>query len=523
MSSASPTARNPVASRPPATQPVPAWAAAAHGLVAGLLTVGLSTLIAAILGWLGGTSGQAAPIAAVSSAFIDRTPPWLKDLAISAFGTNDKRALLVGVVIVLAVLCAVIGILARTRLTAALIAFGVLGGVGVAAVLSRPEASLADAVPTVLGTAAGLWFLSRGTRSAAATGADNPARRLLLGAAVGGSAAYVGWFLGGDSAAATASREAIAREPARATKIPVPAGADLKVPGATPFVVPNDDFYRIDTAIIVPRLNADEWSLRVTGMVEREVALDWNALQDKPMHEAFVTLTCVSNEVGGDLVGNAVWTGWPVRDLLAQAGPLAGADMVLQTSADGWTCGTPLSAMTDGRNALLAVRMNGEPLPFEHGFPVRLVVPGLYGFVSACKWVTELKVTTFAKDVGYWTPRGWSAEGPIKTSSRIDVPRSGATVPAGRVAVAGVAWAQHRGIAEVEVQVDDGPWTPARLAADASIDSWRQWVLDWDATPGSHTLRVRARDLTGALQSAVARPPAPNGAEGLHTVTVRVD
>ncbi|HEX6054425.1 MAG TPA: molybdopterin-dependent oxidoreductase [Intrasporangium sp.] len=523
MTSTSPTARNPVASRPPATQPGSAWAAAAHGLVAGLLTVGLSTLIAALIGGLGGTGGQAAPVAAVSSAFIDRTPPWLKDLAIALFGTNDKRALLVGVVIVLAVLCAVIGVLARTRLTAALVAFGVLGAVGVAAVLSRPGASLADAVPTVLGTGAGLWFLSRGTRSADAMGADKPARRLVLGAAVGGSAAYVGWLLGGDSAAATASREAIALEPARATKIPVPAGADLKVPGATPFLVPNDDFYRIDTAIIVPRLNADEWRLRVTGMVEREVELDWNALQEKPMREALVTLTCVSNEVGGDLVGNAVWTGWPVRDLLAQAGPLPGADMVLQTSADGWTCGTPLPAMTDGRNALLAVRMNGEPLPFEHGFPVRLVVPGLYGYVSACKWVTELKVTTFAKDMGYWTPRGWSAEGPIKTSSRIDVPRSGATVSAGRVAVAGVAWAQHRGIAEVEVQVDDGPWTRARLAADASIDAWRQWVLDWDATPGSHTLRVRARDLTGTLQSADSRPPAPNGAEGLHTVTLRVE
>lgn len=523
MSSTSRTAGDPVASGPTATQPGSALACAANGLVAGLLTVGLSTLIAALLEWLGGTGGQAGPIAAVSSAFVDRTPPWLKDLAIAAFGTNDKRALLVGVVVVLAVLCALIGVLARTRLTAALIAFGVLGATGVAAVLSRPDASLLDAVPTLLGTAVGLWFLSRGTRAVDAMGADNPARRLLLGAAVGGSAAYVGGLLGGGSAAATASREAIAREPARATRISVPAGADLRISGATPFIVPNDDFYRIDTAIVVPRVNADEWRLRVTGMVERELEIDWNALQDKPMREALVTLTCVSNEVGGDLVGNAVWTGWPVRELLAQAGPRPGADMVLQTSADGWTCGTPLPAMTDDRNALLAVRMNGEPLPFEHGFPVRLVVPGLYGYVSACKWVTELKVTTFAEDVGYWTPRGWSAEGPIKTSSRIDVPRSGATVPAGRVAVAGVAWAQHRGIAAVEVQADDGPWTPARLAADASIDAWRQWILDWDATPGSHTLRVRARDLTGTLQSAVERPPAPDGAEGLHTVTVRVE
>ena len=523
MTSTSPTAGDPVASTPTAAQPGSALADAANGLVAGLLTVGLSTLVAALLEGVGRTGGQAAPIAAVSSAFVDRTPPWLKDLAIAAFGTNDKRALLVGVVVVLAALCALIGVLARTRLTAALVAFSALGAAGVAAVLSRPDASLLDAVPTLLGTVVGLWFLRRGTRAVDDVGADNPARRLLLGAAAGGSAAYVGGLLWGGSAAATASREAIARAPARATKISVPAGADLRISGATPFIVPNDDFYRIDTAIVVPRLNADEWRLRVTGMVEREVEIDWNTLQDKPMRESLVTLTCVSNEVGGDLVGNAVWTGWPVRELLAQAGPRLGADMVLQTSADGWTCGTPLTAMTDDRNALLAVRMNGEPLPFEHGFPVRLVVPGLYGYVSACKWVTELKVTTFAEDVGYWTPRGWSAEGPIKTSSRIDVPRSGATVPAGRVAVAGVAWAQHRGIAEVAVQVDDGPWEPTRLAADASIDAWRQWVLDWDATPGSHTLRVRARDMRGTLQSADVRPPAPNGAEGLHTVTVRVE
>jgi DMSO/TMAO reductase YedYZ molybdopterin-dependent catalytic subunit len=288
-------------------------------------------------------------------------------------------------------------------------------------------------------------------------------------------------------------------------------------------VVANADFYRIDTALVVPRLDATQWRLRVTGMVDREVEIDWATLQGKPMREALVTLTCVSNEVGGDLIGNAVWTGWPVRELLAMAGPQAGADMVLQTSADGWTCGTPLTALTDDRNALLAIRMNGEPLPFEHGFPVRLVVPGLYGYVSATKWVTELKVTTFAKDQGYWTPRGWSAKGPIKTASRIDVPRVGATVPAGRVAVAGVAWAQHRGIRKVEVQVDDGPWQQARLAEEPTIDAWRQWVLPWDATRGSHTIRVRATDGLGELQTSVEAPPAPDGASGWHTITVRVD
>jgi DMSO/TMAO reductase YedYZ molybdopterin-dependent catalytic subunit len=502
---------------------VPASTGAVNGLVAGLLTIGVATLGAALLEGLGASSGQPAPVAAVSSAFIDRTPAWLKDFAIAAFGTNDKRALLIGTIAVLAGLCALIGVLARRRLVEALVAFGALGAVGVAAVLSRPGASTLDAFPTVIGTVVGMWFLNSGTRELVAAGPSNTGRRLLLGAAVGGSAAYVGSWLGSGSAAATASREAIARAPALATKLAVPPGADLKVPGAVPFIVPNDDFYRIDTAIVVPRLDAAEWRLKVTGMVDREIEIDWNTLQDKQMREAMVTLTCVSNEVGGDLVGNAVWTGWPVRELLALAGPRAGADMVLQTSADGWTCGTPLAALTDDRDALIAVRMNGEPLPFEHGFPVRLVVPGLYGYVSACKWVTELKVTTFAEDVGYWTPRGWSERGPIKTSSRIDVPRSGTSVSAGPVAVAGVAWAQHRGISKVEVQVDSGPWVSAKLADEATIDAWRQWVHEWDATPGSHVIRVRAYDADGELQSAAVRPPAPDGSEGIHAVTVRVD
>jgi hypothetical protein len=242
-----------------------------------------------------------------------------------------------------------------------------------------------------------------------------------------------------------------------------------------------------------------------------------------PSIERMITLTCVSNEVGGDLAGNARWQGVRIADVLKQAGPQSGADCVLSTSVDGFTVTTPLSAVTDDRDALFAFAMNGEPLPVEHGFPVRQVVPGLYGYVSATKWVTELKVTTYAADVAYWTPRGWSATGPIKTASRIDVPQAGASVKAGRVAVAGVAWAQHTGISKVEVQVDQKPWTEARLAADASIDTWRQWVYEWDATPGSHDIRVRAYDAKGQVQSPLEAPPAPDGATGIHVVNVRVE
>jgi DMSO/TMAO reductase YedYZ molybdopterin-dependent catalytic subunit len=490
--------------------------------VAGLLGIGTATVLAALVSALGVAEAQPAPVPAVADAFIDRTPGWLKEFAITTFGTNDKLALLVGLVGVLAVVYALIGLLTRRRTTSGLIAFAVMAVLGTAAVLSRPGAGAADAAPTLVGGLVGLWYLARGTRASPAPVAANPTRRLVLGAVVGGAAAYVGSRLGGGVAAATASRAA-AVGPLKSTPLAIPAGADLRIPGVTPFVVPNGQFYRIDTEFVVPKLDADTWRLRVTGMVEQEVEIDWATLQRKPMAEALVTLACVSNEVGGNLVGYAVWTGWPVRELLAMARPRPGADMVLQTSADGWTCGTPLTALTDHRNALIAIRMNGQPLPFEHGFPARLVVPGLYGYVSACKWVTELKVTTFAADEGYWTPRGWAVRGPIKTESRIDVPQPFTNLPAGTVAVAGVAWAQHRGISKVEVQVDDGPWQTARLAADASIDAWRQWVYEWPATRGSHTIRVRATDGTGEVQTAVTAPPVPDGASGWHTITVRVD
>ena len=521
MTTTSPAIRPETAPEPPAR---PLWWGALDGVVAGLLTVGIATLAASFLTAVGQSSGQPAPIAAVSGAFIDRTPPWLKDFAIATFGTNDKRALLVGTVMVLALACAAIGVLAGRRLVAGLVLFAVVGLVGAAAVLTRPGASPVDILPTIIGTAVGLWFLSRAAApSSTAPGAANPGRRWLIGGAVGAVAAYAGSAFGGDSAAATVSRDALKSTPLKGTKLAIPPGADLNLPGLTPYIVPNTDFYRIDTAIVVPRIDANEWKLKVTGMVDREVEIDWKTLQGKQMQEALVTLTCVSNEVGGDLVGNAVWTGWPVRELLAMAGPKAGADMVLQTSIDGFTASTPLSALTDDRNALLAIRMNGEPLPFEHGFPVRVVVPGLYGFVSATKWVTELKVTTYAADVAYWTPRGWSATGPIKTASRIDVPKAGAVVKAGTVAVAGVAWAQHTGVSKVEVQVDQQPWTAARLAADASIDTWRQWVYEWQATPGSHDIRVRAYDAKGQVQSPLEAPPAPDGATGIHVVNVRVE
>jgi len=503
------------------------WSAAV-GIAAGALTTGVATLLAGLMTWTGLAAGTPSPVFAVGGAFVDRTPPWLKDFAVATFGTYDKAALIVGMALFLTTACAVIGIVGAPRHTAGLVAFGVLGAIGMVAVLTRPHAGVLDIVPTIIGTAAGLWALSRLWQQAAtgAPGTTVDRRRLLLGGAgitvAGVAAAALGQALGQRGTQAAASRSSL-RLPKTATPLVIPAGAQLGVPGITPYVMGNADFYRIDTALVVPQLDTAGWSLRVHGLVEHEVTIDWATLLSKPMQNALVTLMCVSNEVGGDLTGNAVWTGWPVRELLKLAGPKPGADMVLSTSSDGWTAGTPLSVLTDDRNALLAIEMNGQPLPFEHGFPVRMVVPGLYGYVSATKWVTALKVTRYADDQGYWTPRGWSERGPVKTESRIDVPRAGDRVKAGKVAVAGIAWAQHRGIKAVEVRVDNGGWQPARLAEEPSIDSWRQWVLEWQAAKGSHTITVRATDADGMVQTQTQAPPPPNGATGWHTITVNVD
>jgi DMSO/TMAO reductase YedYZ molybdopterin-dependent catalytic subunit len=500
------------------------WRSAAlAGVLAAALTLAVAELLSALLVRTGRAGGTPSPVVAVGDAFIDRTPPWLKTWAVDAFGTGDKTALLVGIALVLLGVAAAAGVLGSRRRWWGLLLVVALAGAAAAAVLSRPNARPLDALPVVLGAVAGLVSLAAlldRRQQAASTGHQVDRRSFLAFAGGTAALAVVGAGLSravaGSSRAVAASR-AMLRLPMAATASPV-STVSLDVPGITPFLTPPNDFYRIDTALVVPQVATADWRLRVHGMVDNPFELAFDELLALPMVESPVTLTCVSNEVGGDLVGNQLWLGHPLRDLLRRAVPQPSADMVLSTSADGWTAGTPLDALTDpARDALLAIGMGGAPLPVQHGFPVRMVVPGLYGYVSATKWVVDLEVTRFDRAEGYWTPRGWSERGPIKTESRIDVPRPGDPVHAGTVVVAGVAWAQHRGVREVEVRVDDGPWQTATLGEGGNQDTWRQWVWRWEATHGEHSLQVRATDATGAVQTSVEAPPAPDGASGWHT------
>ena len=529
----------------PARRTPSAAVAAAAGVVSGALTVAVADLVAGLV------APDASPVLAVGGAAVDRVPGALKDFAVATFGAYDKPVLLAGIGVVLVLLSALAGLLARHRPSAGLAVVGVLGAVGVFAAVTRPGTSGAvdvvrAAVPTLTGAALGGLALHRLTctsRSAPEIGAAqtacpaergisssdpsrSPRRRGVLRGlvAVGGAALLAGAggrLLAARRAAAVRPSDVVLPRPADPAPA-LPAAVEVDVPGTTPFVTANAGFYRVDTALTVPRVDPAAWRLRLHGLVDREVTLSLDDVLAMPLVERVLTLTCVSNEVGGRLAGTARWLGVPLKALLDKASPQARADMVLSTSDDGFTASTPLAALLDGREALLAVGMNGSPLPLEHGFPARLVVPGLYGYVSATKWVTDLEVTRFDRATAYWTRRGWAAQAPVKTFSRIDVPGSFARVPAGRTAVAGVAWAQHRGIEAVEVRVDGGRWQAARLAAVPSTDTWRQWVWEWDADPGQHTLEVRATDATGEPQPQTRRPPRPDGATGWHSVVVRV-
>jgi DMSO/TMAO reductase YedYZ molybdopterin-dependent catalytic subunit len=503
-------------------------------LAAGV-ALGVAELLAAVFG------AGSSPIVAVGGAAVDASPEWLKSFAIRTFGAQDKVALLIGIGVVLIVVVSVLGATSGERPRLGIVGSVVLGVIGAAAAVSRPANDLADAIPSIAGAAAGVvafgWLrgaagMPEGARAdpdlepiAVPTIRGYDRRRFLrTGAAAAGIAAIsggLGRLLASRAMAAASRAAATIPEPADAGS-PPPDGSDLDVPGVVPFLTPNADFYRVDTALFVPAIDATAWTLRVHGMVDREITLDFDQLLARPMIERDLTLACVSNEIGGPYVGNARWIGAPLADLLREAGVQAEASQIVSRSADGFTIGTPTAVAMDGRDAMLAVSMNGEPLPLAHGFPVRMVVPGLYGYVSATKWLVDLELTTLDAYDAYWVQRGWAKEAPIKTQSRIDTPADGARLAPGPVAVAGVAWAQHRGIARVEVRVDDSGWAKAELGAADTIDTWRQWVYRWDPAPGSHTLAVRATDGEGETQTAGRTAPFPDGATGHHTILVEV-
>jgi DMSO/TMAO reductase YedYZ molybdopterin-dependent catalytic subunit len=546
------------------------------GIVTAIVALGVAQAVAALI-----SSSIAQPVTAVGELSIRYAPSAVHNFAIRTFGSHDKAFLVWGIRVVLIIFAAAIGIVAIRKLWHGMIGLAVFIVIGILATESQPTSTVGDAFPTVIGGLVAAWFLRRASRlareSAGLTGLDSPPARAVpgpppggadrrpadtepgdvrpaepwkqwqpagqsrwreratppptavtspnrrkflyvsAGAAGAGLLAYGGGTLLGERRDVTAAQRAIKFPKPSVTAPPLPSGYDLKIPGLSSFITPNANFYRVDTAIVLPEVLPQSWQLRIHGMVQKEIVLTFHDVLKRPLIEDYVTLCCVSNPVSGPYIGNAKWLGASLRSILQEAGIKAGATQLLCTSVDGFTSGTPVQTAMDGRDALLAVAMNGSALPVAHGFPARLVIPGLYGYVSACKWITDINVTTYEHAVSYWAQEGWAAQAPIKTESRIDVPTLGATIKSGhQTAIAGVAWAQHKGIEAVEVRVAKGPWREAQLAAVPDIDCWRQWVYYWDANvpPGNYLIESRATDKTGYTQTAVQVPPEPNGASG---------
>lgn len=538
------------------------------GLLAGAFGLAVGELVA-------GLFDTRSPLVSVGDRVVDGVPAGVKKTAISLFGTNDKVALIVGILVIIGIGSLIVGVKAATSIRTAIV--GVVGFVvaGCAFATTGRLGKVSDILPIIAAGAAALGALHllvrRPAAATAATAAGSrpgsttlvvddvvgvgPAaprgqrfdRRQFVAMSSGTALASIATaalgrrLQGNEEAAKLRSQVSLPKAKTTGTAIspagsatagsttvttaPVPTTmpAQVDVAGMTPFFVPNKDFYRIDTALVVPRIDLRKWKLTIDGMVEKPLTFTYEDLQKREIVEHDCTLMCVSNEIGGDLIGNARWLGVRLADILKEAGVKDGANQVFARSVDDFTAGFPTKLALDGREAMLAFGMNGEPLPFAHGYPVRLVVPGIYGYVSAVKWLTNIKLTTFEADEGYWIPRGWSTLAPIKTGSRIDVPgRSSGELRAGRLAIAGIAWAQHVGIAKVEVQIDGEEWQTAELAADGGVDTWRQWKLPWEAAAGVHSISVRATDATGSLQPEERTDVAPDGATGWHTIQVNV-
>jgi DMSO/TMAO reductase YedYZ molybdopterin-dependent catalytic subunit len=505
---------------------------AVFGLLATLLGVAAGHFVASLL------NPASSPVLAVGSAVIDLTPTPVKEWAIAQFGTKDKPILIGSVLLGVLALAAVAGIVTRRRFRDGALILMALVAVPVVAVLTRPTVEAMDLVPTVVTAATGLgalWLLDARARGVPGTAgpevpgvggaaAAGPTRRgvvIAMGtlaaaaAALGGTGRWIQTY--------RARAENITLPAAADAAQPLPKGLDEQVPGITRWITPNEDFYRVDTRLDTPVIDSEDWTLTIDGDVETELTITFEELLAMPMIERDITLTCVSNSVGGEFVGGARWLGVPLQDLLDRAGVGSEADQILSTDFDGMTISTPLALATDGRDAMICVGMNGEQLPREHGFPVRMVIPGLYGFISATKWLTRLTLTTYEQQEAYWTERDWATDAPIKISARIDTPRALAELEAGENVIGGIAWCQRSGgVGKVEVQVDGGGWQPATLGPDGGNDYWRQWYYRWDAQPGQHSIAARVTSGDGQVQTAARATPFPEGASGIHQYTVTV-
>ncbi|OFW66911.1 MAG: hypothetical protein A2Z12_01060 [Actinobacteria bacterium RBG_16_68_21] len=496
------------------------------GAIAAGVALGVGELFAGLF------DSVPSPMAAVGGRIIDAAPPFLKDFAIAVFGTSDKLALAIGTAVVGVIVGWVAGILALRRPIVGPIVFGLFALVGIGAGLGEPMAvgwavigaTLTAAVLGLVVLDVLLRPLRAGEQPTDALPTDAARRRFLRMAFAGGAAAVVAGAVGRTLSSRIPPPPPLALDTTPAVTVPLLGTTnEFTLAGLTPIVVPNEDFYRIDTALTVPRIDPAEWALRVHGLVDREVSLGYQDLLDMDHIEEYVTIACVSNNVGGDLVGNALWTGVRLADVLESAGLQAGATQLVGRSIDGFTVGFPPQILDDGREAMIAIGMNGESLPREHGYPARLIVPGLYGYVSATKWLSEVELTGWDDFDAYWVPRGWAKEAPIKTQSRIDVPRPGETVPAGPVVFAGVAWAPLKGIDRVEVRVgQDGDWHGAEITEPLSSTAWVQWMATIDLAPGRYQVQVRATDGTGVVQTSETQAPRPDGATGYHTTSVTV-
>lgn len=492
----------------------------------------------------------------VGQRVIDLVPLPLKNWAVETFGTSDKVVLVVTTLaLVFAAGIAIGGLAMEGRRVAATGGACLIAVVGMIAVATRPDPSVAKMAPIVVGglvSVTVLWWLSphRGIADAtppsaavATVGSVSPLEytpKVIPGIGVGDRRQFIGRGIGVATVAAITGGAgrllqrrysvvseraalALALPPVTERPITVPPNADLDVPGLSSFVTPTSEFYRIDTALVVPQVSKDDWALRIHGMVDNELELTFDDLLARDQIEVYVTLACVSNPTGGPYVGNALWRGARISDLVNEAGLDPASTQLFSTSVDGWTCGTPVSSLIDGRNAILAIAMNGEPLPAEHGYPVRMVVPGEYGYVSATKWVVDMEFTTWEAAEAYWVPRGWSQQAPMKTMTRIEAPDPNRSVPAGTIAIAGSAWAVHRGVSGVDVRLDGGEWVHAQLGGVPSPDTWRKWVVELDVEPGEYTIEARTIDAFGTVETDEVADVAPDGASGYDRMRLTVE